>query len=132
MATANENAPAAGGQGQEQGQGGSLLKSLMGMFRMMPDDRTSLYEFLVIEEDAGSVALRFLHYRRNLGPIDDKPLYLPLVSAGPTQAVFENPALETLRRITYRLMSPTKLRVQVDTVHDAKPTSLVLDFERVD
>lgn len=34
MATANGGAPAAGGQGQEQAQGGSLLKSLTGMFRM--------------------------------------------------------------------------------------------------
>ena len=107
-------------------------QSMMGMFRMMPRDRATMYEFLVIEADDDGVALRFLHYGRNLKEMDEKPLHLRLVRATDREAVFEN-AEDGGRpgRISYRLDETDLVCLVESTGDDGQPESFSVRFSKV-
>lgn len=103
---------------------------MMGMFRMMPNGKASLYEFLVIEENADGVALRFLHFGRNLRPMDQEPWYLNLTQAGPKNAVFVSPDADRPLRISYALESSDVLLVEVQSVKKGQPERFSVRFQR--
>ena len=107
-------------------------QSMMGMFRMMPGDKAAMYEFLVIEADDDGVALRFLHYGRNLKEMDEKPLHLKLVRATDREAVFEN-AEDGGRpgSISYRLDGTDLVCLVESTGDDGQPESFSVRFSKV-
>jgi len=88
--------------------------SMLGTFRIVSGKETTLYQFLVLEEDEKGVALRFLHFDHGLKAWEKEPLVLRLASFGATEAVFEaeneaqNPA-----RMTYSITTEGKLSLVV-------------------
>lgn len=107
--------------------------SMMGMFRMMPNDKATLYEFLVIEEDEDGVALRFRHYGRRHKEMDEHPLHLRLVRANADEAVFEN-ATEggRPRRIVYRIDGEDLVCKVESTRDDGQPESFSVRFSKAE
>lgn len=78
--------------------------SLVGMFRWVQGGTTGMYELMSIEqEDAGPV-FRLRHFNRGLSPWESEAGGIEsfaLVSSEGTTAVFEDPASEDVRRVTY-------------------------------
>ena len=105
--------------------------SIMGMFRMTPRGKSTLYEFLLIEENGDGVALRFRHYGRKFKDIDEKPLHLKLARAGDKQAVFENVDGNQPKRIIYRIDESDLVAFVESTRDDGTPESFSLRFSKV-
>jgi hypothetical protein len=83
-------------------------------------------------DETGSAAIRFYHFTRGLNCWEDEPIHLPLVSLTDTQAVFEKPERSTPRRITYRLMRPDELLVELTGVEESGDESIeLLNMRRV-
>ena len=91
-------------------------KSMMGTFRILKDDETSLFEFLLIEQEQSKTMLRFKHFDPGYEPWEEKALSFELVEVAPGKAVFvaedktQNPG-----RMTYSLTTDGKLSVVVAT-----------------
>ena len=87
---------------------------MMGTFRIVKDQETSLFEFLLIERDEKGVVLRFKHFDPGYRAWEKEALVLRLTQAGDHEAVFEaddrtqNPA-----RMTYSVTTDGKLSVVV-------------------
>jgi hypothetical protein len=102
------SAPAAGG--------------MMGMFRLLGEKGTSVFEFLLLEEGQGNLHLRFQH----VGPgyrvwEKERPLEFRLVSAEEKAFTFESPdPNQSPTRIVYTLPSPTQMIATVETVRDGR------------
>lgn len=109
--------------------------SLMGMFRLRGKERTSVYEFLLIEEEADGLYLRFQH----IGPgykvwEKDGPLEFRLTSSDGRLFVFESPdPKQAPTRITYGRLADDKLTVTVETVREgAVKDSFDVAYERAE
>lgn len=104
-------------------------KSMMGMFRLAQGSGM-LYEFLLLEEDADGVWMRFRHYRSQMVDVDQKPIKLKLAEHSKGKLVFDNPEGDAPKRITYELDAEQKLNVTVETSRAGKPAKFALKFER--
>jgi hypothetical protein len=81
--------------------------AMVGMWRLVADGKTRIFEVLVLREDEEGVALRLRHFDPALVAREekDKPLVLRLVQWGPREASFEGPSVSGepgLVRIRYR------------------------------
>jgi hypothetical protein len=81
--------------------------AMVGMWRLVADGKTRIFELLVLREDDDGVALRLRHFDPVLVAREekDKPLVLRLVQSGPREAAFEGPSVSGepgLVRIHYR------------------------------
>lgn len=76
--------------------------TMVGVFRLSRDDRTSVIELLVIEEQEHGVFLRFKHFSPSYRAWEDAPLIFRLETADSRRAVFESPdPQQKPRRMTY-------------------------------
>jgi hypothetical protein len=89
-------------------------RSMLGTFRILKGNETSLIEFLLLEEDAKGVALRFMHVDPGYRPWEEEALELRLKSVAANEAVFEadDPA-QNPARMTYSITTDGKLSVVV-------------------
>jgi len=91
-------------------------KSMMGTFRILNDDHTSLYEFLLIEEEPSKTMLRFKHFDPGYEPWEEKALSFKLMEVAFGKAVFEaEDKAQNPGRMTYSLTTDGKLSVVVST-----------------
>jgi hypothetical protein len=99
--------------------------AMVGMFRMVAGQRPSLYELLLLEEDAAGVWMRLRHFNPQMVAREQEPIKMKLVSAGSEKLVFENAANSLPKRITYAL-SGNELTATVETERGGKPASFDL------
>ena len=107
--------------------------SLVGMFRWVAGDRTTLFELMSIEasEEHGLV-FRLRHFHPGLEPWDsqkDGPLTDPLFDLGDQRVVFENPDSNQPRRFVYER---TKDRLQIRLESEGEGESMVFELDLVE
>ena len=96
--------------------------AMMGMFRLLGEKKTSVFEFLLLEEAQEGLHLRFHH----LGPgykiwEKDGPLEFRLTAATDKAFTFESPdPTQSPTRIVYAVASPTQMIATVETIRDGK------------
>ena len=97
--------------------------SMMGMFRLVTDDKASVYEFLMLEETAKGVTLRFKHYSPGFEPWEkEAPLVLELVRVGAASWTFESPVEgQSPSRMIYTRPDKDQMIVTVETVREGRP-----------
>lgn len=81
--------PALGGTAEEvwlPPAGGSMP----GMFRLIRDGRSVVYELILVERESGGTFLRFKHVGPGWRPLEEAPLAYRLTEAGARRAVFRN------------------------------------------
>jgi len=80
-----------GGVGEEywtQPRAGSML----GVFRLIDDDETTITEYFIVHESEDGVWLRFKHFNTRFDTWDtDGPLTFRLIEASPERALFRSP-----------------------------------------
>ena len=81
---------ALGGEVEEHWSRGAG-SSMVGMFRLVKDGKTTVLEFLMIAEEEGEVVYRFKHFSPRMVPWEEKPLFYRLVELSGEKAVFESP-----------------------------------------
>ncbi len=91
-------------------------KTMAAVFRLVSDDKTSVLEFVTIEETSTGLTYRFKHYNAALESWEEKALVFKLVDLQNSRAVFEAPerTANTPRRLIYHLKSDDKLLITVE------------------
>ena len=81
---------ALGGQAEETWSAPSA-GTMMGMYRLVKEERVIFYELLTIVEEAGSLILRLKHFDPELGGWEEKDqaLQFPLVKIGSDEVYFD-------------------------------------------
>ena len=108
-------APAAGG--------------MMGMFRLLANDKVLVYEYLMLEQESDGTYMRLRHYRPGMVDVDPAPVRCRLTEATPQKLIFENPDGDKPKRISYVLNDQQLLTVTVETTRDGKPAMFTLRFQ---
>lgn len=109
--------------------------SMTGVFRWLIDgEKTRLFEFLTITQEASGLAFRFRHFSRDLVCWEekDKPLDFPTAKLGDREIVFEHPGRQQMRRIIYRIEDSGGLLVRVEGYTDGKLEADEFRFKRVE
>lgn len=105
---------------------------MIGMFRVYQGDKLSLYEFLLIEQEADGVYMRLRHYRPKMIDMDKEPLRLKLHEASDKKLIFVNTAANAdPKRILYELDDAGFLTATVETSRNGKPVQFTLKMQRV-
>ncbi len=114
--------PGLGGQTEEHwtaAGGGSML----GMFRLVTkDDKATVFELLLIEQEGEHVKYRFRHFGPGHKPWEkpDKPLEFDLIEVTESKAVFHSSVQTDPKRITYSRVGDDELRIRVQGEKDGK------------
>lgn len=109
--------------------------TIVGLFRWITDDATTLTEHIVIEEGPEATTLRLRHFGPGLEPWEretrEGPLTMRLAEAGPGLARFEAPEALFPRIATYRLATPVRMEVLLEGARaDGTERRLALTFQR--
>lgn len=82
-------------------------RAMMGMFRLLKEDKVVFYEFFRIAEENGSLVLRLKHFHSDLKGWEEKDamVNLPLLKITPEEIVFDG--------MTFRKMGPDAVTVSV-------------------
>lgn len=114
--------PGLGGQTEEHWTapaGGSML----GMFRLLnKDDKATVFELLLIEQEGEHVKYRFRHFGPGHKPWEkpDKPLEFDLIEVSESKAVFHSSVQTNPKRITYSRVGDEELRIRVQGEKDGE------------
>jgi hypothetical protein len=84
-----------------------MAGAMMGMFRLVKDEKVVFYEFFRLAEEDGSLMLRLKHFHSNLKGWEQKDdtVNFPLVKIGPNDLVFDG--------IAFRKTGPDEIIVTV-------------------
>jgi hypothetical protein len=104
--------------------------SMMGMFRLVSDDKVVVYEFLLLEKLPEGLFLRIRHYRPGMLEVSRFPYRLKLIEGSDRQLVFENPDGNHPKRITYRRLGAGRMDVLVESIEEGKATTFELRFQQ--
>jgi hypothetical protein len=104
--------------------------AMMGMFRLISEQKVVVYEFLLIEKLPEGIFLRIRHYRPGMLDVDRFPYRLKLIKHDQREYVFENPDGERPKRITYRRPGAGRLDVLVESIDDDKSSIFELRFQQ--
>jgi hypothetical protein len=104
--------------------------AMMGMFRLLGNDKLMVYEFLLIEQEETGVYMRLRHYQSRMVDADPAPIRLKLVDHGRNRCAFEKPESDRPMRILYAGQEDGTLQVTVDTQRNGKPAQFVLKFRK--
>ena len=122
------------GQVAEETWSAPAAGAMMGMFRLLGEKGTSVFEFLLLEESQGNLHLRFQH----VGPgyrvwEKERPLEFRLVATHEKTFTFESlDPDQSPTRIVYALPSATQMIATVETVRGGKvANSFDVVYERV-
>ncbi len=114
--------PGLGGRTEEHWTapaGGSML----GMFRLVnKDDKATVFELLLIEQEGEHVKYRFRHFGPGHKPWEkpDKPLEFDLIEVSERKAVFHSSVQTNPKRIMYTRVGDDELRIRVQGEKDGK------------
>ena len=105
---------------------------MMGMFRWRAGDKTRFFEFLLLEEDAQGVAMRFKHVGPGWKPWEkNRPLSFRVSMDRKARAVFSNVvADQSPKRVVYELSGKDRLDVSIESTRGGKPETSKLAFHR--
>lgn len=104
--------------------------TMMGMFRLVSDDKVVVYEFLLLEKLPEGLFLRIRHYRPGMLEVSRFPYRLKLIEESDRQLVFENPDGNHPKRITYRRVGAGRMDVLVESIEEGKATTFELRFQQ--
>lgn len=110
------------GQVAEETWSDPAAGAMMGMFRLLGEKKTSVFEFLLLEEGSDGIQLRFHH----VGPgykvwEKERPLEFRLTAATDKVFTFESPdPTQSPTRILYAEASPSQMIATVETVRDGR------------
>ncbi len=94
---------------------------MIGMFRLVGNnDKTVFCEMMMIEQEGPRVVGRFRHFGPKHTPWEalDAPLVFDLVRTSRNEAVFETPAGDSPKRLTYRKNANGELSIKLQTEKD--------------
>jgi hypothetical protein len=96
--------------------------AMMGMFRLLGEKQTSVFEFLLLEESPEGLYLRFQHFGPGYKVWEkERPLEFRLTAATDKVFTFESPdPTQSPTRILYAKTSPTQMIATVETVRDGR------------
>jgi hypothetical protein len=75
--------------------------SLMGVYREMKDGKTTFFEFLTIEQEAGGPVLRLRHFKPRMQALDTEATTFSLTGFSAGKAVFEGGTKDHPVRMTF-------------------------------
>ena len=107
--------------------------SMMGMFRLVSKDKTSLFEFLVFEETSAGVNLHFKHFDPDLKPWEEgEVLTLKLDHATDRSWTFLSPdPAQSPSRMVYSRPDDDQMIVSVETQQEGRePVSFDVILKR--
>lgn len=96
--------------------------AMMGMFRLLDEKKTSVFEFLLLEEGPDGIQLRFQHFGPGYKVWEkERPLEFRLTAATDKVFTFESPdPTQSPTRILYAKTSPTQMIATVETVREGR------------
>jgi len=103
--------------------------AMVGMFRLLSNQRPGLYELLLLEEEADGVWMRLRHFSPQMVAREQEPIKLKLASATADKLVFENPADDRPKRVVYSLAGD-ELTATVETERNGQPATFSLKMRR--
>jgi uncharacterized protein DUF6265 len=103
--------------------------AMVGMFRLLSNQRPGLYELLILEEEADGVWMRLRHFSPQMVAREQEPIKLKLTSATAEKLVFENPADNRPKRVVYALAGD-ELTATVETERNGQPATFSLKMHR--
>jgi hypothetical protein len=91
--------------------------SLIGMFRLVQHEETSFTQYMLIEEEAGGVVLRFQHFNPGYEPWEKAgPLSFDLTDSSAGRAVFESPDPKQVpARLVYSARGADAMSVAIES-----------------
>jgi hypothetical protein len=108
--------------------------SMVGAFRWERNGELWMTELMTIVAESGGPVFRLRHFDAAMRPWekeDETPYVYRLVSLAPTEAVFENEALDAPRRFRFARPEPEVLRVVLEGVSTTgEPTRHEFHFNR--
>jgi hypothetical protein len=104
--------------------------AMIGMFRLVSGGKPSVYELILIEEEADGVWMRLRHFQPQMVAREQEPIKLKLTSSANEKLVFENPIDNKPKRIIYTLVG-NDLIATVETERDDKTAAFSLKMRRV-
>lgn len=89
--------------------------TMLGVFSIVGNDKTKLYEFLTIEESEGGIYFRFKHFSPGYKPWEETPITLKLEEENDMIAVFEAVEKDEKlpRKLIYNNKGENKLMIQI-------------------
>jgi len=92
--------------------------TMIGVFRLVSNDKVRVIEYIMITAESERIAYRFKHFHTNYTTWEqDAPLEFTLVECTDSKAVFhsEIPSQHSPRRITYELTDQDHLQITVES-----------------
>ena len=123
---------ALGGRCEEQWSG-PAGGTMMGMFRLVSEDKTSLLEFLVFEQTSTGVELHFKHFSPDFVPWEkERALTLELDHSTDTRWVFLSPdPKQSPSKVVYARPDTDQIIVTVESLRDGgEPESFDIVLKR--
>jgi hypothetical protein len=110
------------GQVAEETWSAPSAGAMMGMFRLLGETGTSVFEFLLLEESQANLYLRFQHFGPGYRPWEKSgPLEFRLTAASADAFTFESlDPNQSPTRIVYARPSPTQMIATVETVRGGR------------
>ena len=104
--------------------------TMVGMYRESTIGK-SMFEFLILEDDAKGIVKRFRHYRKGFQEVEKEPLMLRASELTTKKVVFTPSEEGKLKSIIYELDGSDKVNVTVNTTRNDKPFKIAIAMERV-
>jgi uncharacterized protein DUF6265 len=101
---------------------------MMGMFRAVRSGKVRTYEFMSLEQDAGGVLMRIKRFDPGLVGREerDRAIVFRLTRSSYREAVFEDDAAESPKRLTYRRSGRDSMYVRLERLQGGEHK--VMDF----
>jgi hypothetical protein len=118
-----------GGKGEEAWLG-PAGGTMLGVFRLVHDGKTSVTEYLMITEEEDGIVFRFKHFDPDYRAWEEEdPLTFHLVDHEKGRAaLFECPVEQSPKRMTYRLREDGKLSILLESEEDGKTETVEAVF----
>lgn len=85
--------------------------AMMGMFRLLLNNKDRLYEFLIIEESEKNIAMKFKHISSGYTELEDKPIILNLINLTDDHATFSSDDSSLV--ISYHIINEDELNIEL-------------------
>jgi hypothetical protein len=96
--------------------------TMIGMYREMPDGKTTFYEFLMLSEENGAIVLRMKHFDEKFAGWEEKnqSVIFDATEVSRGHVVFVSRNKERPTTLEYRLSSKRRLDVFLTRIRDGK------------
>lgn len=105
-------------------------QTLMGMFRLVRGDKTTMYELCAIEPAAAGPQLVIRHFGPALAPREQQAMSFALTRHGDQEAAFVRRTADSKETLTYRCPTVDQLEVTLHKEQGDQKSSVVFSFVR--